>query len=204
MSELRLPISHFGVFSENAEEAFVGAFEDVIGHVIVEVGPESLGDKTLPIDLVEEIAEAVGGVGGTAVPGLAAEEVEVTRFHVQGLGATTVEGWIFWIVGLSARIVAAGHELAGAILVFVLVCQGDLERHAENGHLKTPVMAADIVVRNWKFQAVIYVKAVNAQIFAVQDASLRHAVALAPEDCFGYGYDRLAHEQISEHPVAFE
>ena len=40
-----LSISHFGVFSENAEEAFVGTFEDVIGHVIVEIGPESLGDE---------------------------------------------------------------------------------------------------------------------------------------------------------------
>ena len=204
MSELRLSISHFGVFSEHAEEAFVGAFEDVIGHVIVEIGPESLGDETLPIDLVEEVADAVGFIGGAAVPSLAAEEVEVARFHVQGLGSTTVEGWIFRIVGLSARIVAAGHELAGAILVFVLVCQGDLERHAENGHPKSPVMAADIVVRNWKFQAVIDVKAVNAQISAVQDASLRHAVALAPENCFGDGYDRLAHEQVSEHPVAFK
>lgn len=199
-----LPISHFGMFSENAKEAFVCAFEDVIGHVIVEIGPESLGDKTLSIDLVEEIAEAVGGVGGTAMPGLAAEEVEVSRFHVQGLGSTTVEGWIFWIVGLSARIVATGHELAGPILVFVLVCQGDLERHAENGHSKTPVMAADIVVRNWKFQAVIDVKAVNAQIFTVQDTSLRHAVALGTENCFSDRYDRLAHEQISEHPVAFK
>ncbi len=192
------------MFSENAQEAFVGTFEDVVGHVVVEVGPESLGDETLPIDLVEEIAEAVGGVGGTAVPGLAAEEVEVTRFHVQGLRTLAIEGWIFWIVGLPARIVAAGHELAGPILVFVLVCQGDLERHAENGHSKTPVMAADIVVRNWKFQAVIDVKAVNAQIFAVQDASLRHAVALGTENCFGDRYDRLAHEQVAEHSVAFE
>ena len=33
------------MFFENAEEAFVGAFEDVIGHVIVEIGPESLGDE---------------------------------------------------------------------------------------------------------------------------------------------------------------
>ena len=192
------------MFSENAEEAFVGVFEDIIGHVIVEIGPESLGDETLTIDLVEEVADAVGFIGGAAVPGLAAEEVEVSRFHVQGLGSTTVEGWIFWIVGLSARIVAAGHELAGPILVFVLVCQGDLERHAKNGHLKTPVMTADTVVRNWKFQAVIYVKAVNAQICAVQDASLRHAVALGTENYFGYGYDRLAHEQVAEHPVAFE
>ena len=200
----KLSISHFGVFSENAQEAFVGAFEDVIGHVIVEVGPESLGDKTLTIDLMEEVAEAVGGVGGTAMPGLAAEEVEVSRLHVEGLRTLTVEGWIFWIVGLSARIVAAGHELAGPILVFVLVCQGDLERHAENGHLKTPVMTADIVVRNWKFQTVIDVKAVNAQIFAVQDTSLRHAVALGTENCFGYGYDRLAHEQVAEHSVAFK
>ncbi len=200
----KLPISHFGVFSENAEEAFVGAFEDVIGHVVVEIGPESLGDETLTIDLVEEVADAVGFIGGAAVPGLAAEEVEISRFHVQGLGSTTVEGWIFRIVGLSARIVAAGHELAGTILVCVLVCQGNLERHAENGHSKTPVMTADIVVRNWKFQAVIYVKAVNAQIFAVQDASLRHAVALGTEDCFSYRYDRLAHEQISEHPIAFK
>ena len=182
------------MFSENAEEAFIGAFEDVIGHVIVEIGPESLGDETLTIDLVEEVADAVGFIGGAAVPGLAAEEVEVSRFHEQGFGSMTVEGWIFRIVGLPTRIVAAGDELAGTILVFVLVCQGDLERHAKNGHSKTPVMTADIVVRNWKFQAVIYVKAVNAQIFAVQDASLRHAVALAPEDCFGYGYDRLAHE----------
>ena len=182
------------MFSENAEEAFIGAFEDVIWHVIVEIGPESLGDETLPIDLVEEVADAVGFIGGAAMPGLAAQEVEVSRFHEQGLGATTVEGWIFWIVGLSARIMAAGHELAGPILVFVLVCQGDLERHAENGHSKTPVMAADIVVRNWKFQAVIDVKAVNAQIFAVQDASLRHAVALGTENCFSYRYDRLAHE----------
>jgi len=192
------------MFSENAEEAFVGAFEDVIGHVIVEIGPESLGDETLPIDLVEEVADAVGCIGGAAVPGLAAEEVEVTRFHVQGFGTLAVEGWIFWIVGLPARIVAAGHELAGPILIFVLVCQGDLERHAENGHPKTPVMATDIVIRNGEFQAVIDVKAVNAQICAVQDASLRHAVALWPEDCFGYGYDRLAHEQVAEHPVAFE
>ncbi len=201
---LDLPIGHFGMFSENAEEAFVGAFEDVIWHVIVEIGPESLGDETLPIDLVKEIAEAVGGVGGTAVPGLAAEEVEVSRLHVEGLRTLTVEGWIFWIVGLPASIMATGHKLAGPILVFVLVCQGDLERHAKNGHLKTPVMAADIVVRNWKFQAVIYVKAVNAQIFAVQDASLRHAVALGTENCFGDGYDRLAHEQVAEHPVAFK
>ena len=173
-----------GVFSEHAEEAFVGAFEDIIGHVIVEIGPESLGDETLPIDLVEEVADAVGFIGGAAMPGLAAEEVEVARFHEQGLGATTVEGWIFRIVGLPARIVAAGHKLAGAILVFVLVCQGDLERHAKNGHLKTSVMTADIVVCNWKFQAVIYVKAVNAQVFAVQDASLRHAVALGTEGRF--------------------
>jgi len=65
-------------------------------------------------------------------------------------------------------------------------------------------MAADIVGRNGEFQAVIYVKAVNAQICAVQDASLRHAMALGTEDRFGYGYDRLAHEQVAEHPVAFE
>ena len=131
VSELRLSIGHFGVFSEHAEEAFVGAFEDVIGHVIVEIGPESLGDETLTIDLMEEVADAVGGVGGAAMPGLAAEEVEVARFHEQGLGATTVEGRVFRIVGLPACIVAAGHELAGTILVFVLVCQGDLERHAK-------------------------------------------------------------------------
>ena len=162
-----LPISHFGVFSENAEEAFVGVFEDVIGHVIVEIGPESLGDETLTIDLVKEVAEAIGCVEGAAMPGLTAEEVEVSRFHVQGHGTLTVEGRIFWIVGLSARIVAAGHELTGPILVFVLVCQGDLERHPENGHPKTPVMTADIIVRNWKFQAVIYVKAVDAEIFTV-------------------------------------
>ena len=199
-----LPISHFGVFSENAQEAFVCAFEDVIGHVIVEIGPESLGDETLTIDLVKEVADTVGCIGGAAVPGLAADEVEVTRFHVQGFGTLTIEGWIFWIVGLSARVVAAGHELAGPILVFVLICQGDLERHAENGHPKTPVMAADIVIRNRKFQAVIYVKAVNAQICAVQDASLRHAMALCPKDCFGDRYDRLAHEQVAEHPVAFK
>ena len=164
---MELPIGHFGVFSENAEEAFVGVFEDVVGHVVVEIGPESLGDKTLTIDLVKEVAEAIGCIGGAAMPGLAAEEVEVSRFHEQRLGSTTIEGRIFWIVGLSARIVAAGHELAGTILVFVLVCQGDLERHAENGHPKTPVMTVDIIVRNWKFQAVIYVKAVNAEIFAV-------------------------------------
>ena len=42
---VELPISHFGVFSENAEEAFVGAFEDVIGPVIVEIRPESLGGQ---------------------------------------------------------------------------------------------------------------------------------------------------------------
>ena len=201
---VELSISHFGMFSENAEEAFVGAFEDVIGHVVVEIGPESLGDKTLPIDLMEEIADSVRGVGSAAMPGLTAQEVEVSGFHEQGLGTLTVEGWIFWIVGLSARIVATGHKLAGPILVFVLVCQGDLERHAKNGHLKTPVMTADIVVRNWKFQAVIYVKAVNAQIFAVQDASLRHAVALGTENCFSDRYDRLAHEQVAEHPVAFK
>ena len=124
---LGLSISHFGVFSENAEEAFVCAFEDVIGHVIVEIGPESLGDETLTIDLVKEVADAVGCIGSTAVPGLAAEEVEVSRFHEQGRGTLTVEGRIFWIVGLSARIVAAGHELAGAILVIILICQGDLE-----------------------------------------------------------------------------
>ena len=47
------------MFSKNAEEAFVGVFEDIIGHVVVEIGPESLGDKTLPIDLVEEVADAV-------------------------------------------------------------------------------------------------------------------------------------------------
>ena len=192
------------MFSKNAEEAFVCAFEDVIGHVIVEIGPESLGDETLTIDLVKEIADAVGCIGGAAVPGLAAEEVEVTRFHEQGFWSLTVEGWIFWIVGLSARVVAAGYELAGPILVFVLICQGDLERHAENGHSKTPVMTADIVVRNGEFQAVIDVKAVNAQICAVQDASLCHAMALWPEDCFGYGDDRLAHEQVAEHPVAFK
>ena len=192
------------MFSENAEEAFVGAFEDVIWHVIVEIGPESLGDETLTIDLVKEVADAVGCIGGAAVPGLAAEEVEITRFHVQGFGSLTIEGWIFWIVGLPACIVAAGHELAGPILVFVLVCQGDLERHAENGHSKTPVMTADIVVRNWKFQAVIDVKAVNAEICAVQDASLRHAMALGTEHCFGDRYDRLAHEQVAEHPVAFK
>ena len=122
-----LSISHFGVFSENAEEAFVCAFEDVIWHVIVEIGPKSLGDETLAIDLVEEIADAVGCVGGAAVPGLAAEEVEVSRFHVQGFGTLAVEGWIFWIVGLPACVVAAGYELAGAILVFILLCQGDLE-----------------------------------------------------------------------------
>ena len=178
--------------------------EDVIWHVIIEVGPESLGDETLTIDLVKEVADAVGCIGDAAMPGLAAEEVEVSRFHVQGRGTLTIEGWVFWIVGLSARIVAARHELAGTILVFVLVCQGDLERHAKNGHPKTPVMAADIVVRNWKFQAVIYMKAVNAQIRAVQDASLRHAMALGTEDCFGYGYDRLAHEQVAENPVAFK
>ena len=199
-----LPISHFGVFSENAKEAFVGAIKDIIGHVVVEIGPESLGDKTLPIDLVEEVADAVRCIGSAAMPSLAAEEVEVSRFHEQGLGTLTVEGWIFRIVGLPTRIVATGHELAGPILVFVLVCQGDLERHAKNGHLKTPVMTADIVVRNWKFQAVIDVKAVNAQIFAVQDASLCHAVALGTENCFSYGYDRLAHEQVAEHPVAFK
>ena len=95
----RLSIGHFRVFSEDAQEAFVGAFEDVIGHVIVEIGPESLGDKTLPIDLVEEVADAVGCIGGAAVPGLAAEEVEVTRFHVQGFGSLTVEGWIFGSLG---------------------------------------------------------------------------------------------------------
>ena len=199
-----LSIGHFGVFPENAQKAFVGVFEDVIGHVIVEIGPESLGDETLTIDLMKEVADAIRCIGGTAMPGLAAEEVEVSRLHEQGRGALAVEGWIFWIVGLSARIVAARHELAGAILVFVLVCQGDLERHAKNGHLQTPVMTADIVVRNWKFQAVIYVKAVNTQIPAVQDASLRHAMALWAEDCFGNRYDRLAHEQIAEHPVAFK
>ena len=192
------------MFSENAEEALVGAFEDVIGHVIVEIGPESLGDETLTIDLVKEVADAVGFIGRTAMPGLAAEEVEVTRFHEQRFWSLTIEGWIFRIVGLPARVVATGHELAGPILVFILVCQGDLERHAENGHSKTPVMTANIVVRNWKFQAVIYVKAVNAQICAVQDASLCHAVALWAEDCFGYGDDRLAHEQVAEHPVAFK
>ena len=201
---LGLSIGHFGVFAENAQEAFVGTFEDVIWHVIVEVGPESLGDETLSIDLVEEVADAIRCIGGAAMPGLAAEKVEVTRFHVQGRRTLTVESWIFWIVGLSARIVAARHELAGTILVFVLVCQGDLERHAKNGHPKTSVMAADIVVRNWKFQAVIYVKAVNAQIRAVQDASLRHAMALGTEDCFGNRYDRLAHEQVAENPVAFK
>lgn len=77
-----LPISHFGVFPENAEEAFVGAFEDVIGHVIIEVGPESLGNETLTIDLVKEVADAIRCIGGAAMPGLAAEKVEVTRFHV--------------------------------------------------------------------------------------------------------------------------
>ena len=199
-----LPIGHFGVFSENAEEAFVGAFEDVIWHVIVEIGPESLGDETLTIDLVKEVADAVGCIGGAAVPGLAAEEVEVSRFHVQGFGTLAIEGRIFWIVGLPARVVATRHELAGAILVFVLICQGDLERHAENGHPKTSVMAADIVVRNGKFQAVIDVKAVNAEICAVQDASLCHAMALGTEHCFGNRYDRLAHEQVAKHPVAFE
>ena len=86
-----LPISHFGVFSENAQEAFVCAFEDVIGHVIVEIGPESLGDETLTIDLVKEVAEAIGCVEGAAMPGLTAEEVEVSRFHVQGRGTLTVE-----------------------------------------------------------------------------------------------------------------
>ena len=65
-------------------------------------------------------------------------------------------------------------------------------------------MTADIVVRNRKFQAVIDVKAVNAEICAVQDTSLRHAMALGAEDCFGDGYDRLAHEQVAEHPVAFK
>ena len=40
-----LSIGHFGVFAENAQEAFVGTFEDVIGHVIVEIGPESLGNE---------------------------------------------------------------------------------------------------------------------------------------------------------------
>ena len=43
---VELSIDHFGVFSENAKKAFVGTFEDVIGHVIVEIGPESLGDET--------------------------------------------------------------------------------------------------------------------------------------------------------------
>ena len=43
------------------------------------------------------------------------------------LGTLAVEGWIFWIVGLPACVVAAGYELAGAILVFILLCQGDLE-----------------------------------------------------------------------------
>ena len=65
-------------------------------------------------------------------------------------------------------------------------------------------MTADIVVRNRKFQAVIDVKAVNAEICAVQDTSLRHAMALWSKDCFGDGYDRLAHEQVAEHPVAFK
>ena len=111
---LDLSISHFGMFSENAEEAFVGAFEDVIWHVIVEIGPESLGDETLAIDLVEEVADAVGCIGGAAMPGLAAEEVEVSRFHVQGFGATTVEGWIFWIVGLPARVVATRARIGWA------------------------------------------------------------------------------------------
>ena len=115
------------MFPENAQEAFVCALEDVIGHVIIEVGPESLGDETLSIDLVKEVADAIRCIGGAAVPGLAAEEVEVTRFHVQGRRTLAVESWIFWIVGLSARIVATRHELAGTILVFVLVCQGDLE-----------------------------------------------------------------------------
>jgi hypothetical protein len=122
-----LSIGHFGVFPENAQKAFVGVFEDVIGHVIVEIGPESLGDEALTIDLVKEVADAIRCIGDTAMPGLAAEEVEVSRLHEQGRGALTIEGWIFWIVGLSARVVAAGHELAGTILVFVLVCQGDLE-----------------------------------------------------------------------------
>ena len=44
------------MFAENAQEAFVGTFEDVIGHVIVEIGPEALGDEALTIDLVEEVA----------------------------------------------------------------------------------------------------------------------------------------------------
>ena len=106
------------MFAENAQKAFVGVFEDVIGHVIVEIGPEALGDEALTIDLVEEIADAIRGIGSTAMPGLAAEEVEVSRLHEQGRGALTVEGWIFWIVGVSAGIVAARHELAGAILIW--------------------------------------------------------------------------------------
>ena len=99
---------------------------------------------------------------------------------------------------------AAGYKLTGAVLIFILICKRDLERHSKNRHAQASVVAFDVVVSDRKFQAIIYMEAVDAQVFAVENASLGHAVAFEAKYFLCDGDNGFAHEEIAEHAIAFK
>ncbi len=89
-------------------------------------------------------------------------------------------------------------------MVFVLIRERNLERHAENGHAQAAIVRFDLVIADRKFQAIIYMEMIDAEILPIQNTPLGHAMALWSQYSFRNGDYRLSHKQIAKHPIAFE
>ena len=63
---------------------------------------------------------------------------------------------------------AARNKLARAVLVFVLIRERNLERHAEDGHAQAAIVRFDLVIADRKFQAIIYMEMIDAEILPIQ------------------------------------
>ena len=42
-----LPVRHFRVFAEDAEQAFISTLQNIIGHAVVKIGPKTVVRRTV-------------------------------------------------------------------------------------------------------------------------------------------------------------
>ena len=60
----------------------------------------------------------------------------------------------------------------------VLIRERNLEGHAEDGHAEAAIVVFDCVIADRKFQAVIYMEMIDAEILPIQNTSLGDAIIM--------------------------